>query len=91
MQRGLQPLHQLERLDAAMQAAGAGAADSDAPVNSCGTAGVDGSDGAGERMERTVPSEQQQTSSPSSGVLGECQGDRGSRFVPEEAECLWYK
>lgn len=39
-----------------MQAA-TGAADSDATVNSC--SGVDDSDGAGERMDRTVPTEQQ--------------------------------
>ncbi|XP_051258447.1 anoctamin-8-like isoform X5 [Dicentrarchus labrax] len=43
-----------------MQAAGTGATDTDATVNSSSsTADVDGSDGAGERMERTVPSEQQ--------------------------------
>lgn len=44
----------------AMQAA-AGAADGDAPVNSGGTADVDDSDsdGAGERMDRTVAAEQQ--------------------------------
>ncbi|XP_028284318.1 anoctamin-8 isoform X2 [Parambassis ranga] len=45
-----------------MQAAGtAAAADPDAAVNSSGsgTADVDDRDGAGERMERTVPSEQQ--------------------------------
>ncbi|KAA8587703.1 hypothetical protein FQN60_016565, partial [Etheostoma spectabile] len=43
-----------------MQAAGTGAADSDAAGNSGGgAADVDDSDGAGERMERTVPSEQQ--------------------------------
>lgn len=63
-----------------MQAAGTGAADTDATVNSSGsTADVDDSDGAGERMERTVPGEQQdrtnhhqqqQTSSSPSGVLG---------------------
>ncbi|XP_060900316.1 anoctamin-8-like isoform X3 [Labrus mixtus] len=44
-----------------MQAAGKGAADTDAAVHSSssGAADVDDSDGAGERMERTVPSEQQ--------------------------------
>lgn len=44
----------------AMQAA-TGAADGDAPVNSGGTADVDDSDsdGAGERMDRTVAAEQQ--------------------------------
>lgn len=69
-----------------MQAAGTGAADTDATVNgsSSSTADVDDSDGAGERMERTVPSEQQdrtnnqqqqqqqKTSLSPSGVLGEC-------------------
>ncbi|XP_056246643.1 anoctamin-8 isoform X5 [Seriola aureovittata] len=53
-----------------MQAAGTGAADTDATVNSSSSSGgsssssstadVDDSDGAGERMERTVSSEQQQ-------------------------------
>ncbi|XP_067329922.1 anoctamin-8 isoform X2 [Channa argus] len=62
-----------------MQAAGTGAGDTDATVNSnSGVADVDDSDGAGERMERTVPSDQQdrtnkqqqqQTSSTTSGVL----------------------
>ncbi|XP_034558117.1 anoctamin-8 isoform X2 [Notolabrus celidotus] len=45
-----------------MQAASTGAADTDAAVNSSSsssTADIDDSDGAGERMERTVPSEQQ--------------------------------
>lgn len=69
----------------AMQAA-AGAADGDAPVNSGGTADVDDSDsdGAGERMDRTVAAEQQertdnqqqqqqqQASLSPSVVLGEC-------------------
>lgn len=84
-----QPLHHhLEYLCTTMQAAGTGAADPDATVNSSSssssssTADVDDSDGAGERMERTVPSEQQdrtssqeqqqQTSLSPSGVLGEC-------------------
>lgn len=74
-----------------MQAAASGAADTDATVNSSSsssTADVDDSDGAGERMERTVPSDQQdrtnnqhqlqqQTSSLSpSAVLGECREKR---------------
>ncbi|XP_070829713.1 anoctamin-8 isoform X3 [Chaetodon trifascialis] len=69
-----------------MQAAGNGAADTDATVNSSSsTADVDDSDGAGERMERTVPSEQQdrtnnhqqqQTSLSPSGVLDKLFGKR---------------
>lgn len=70
-----------------MHSAGTGAADTDATVNSSSssssTADVDHGDGAGERMERTVPSEQQdrtnnqqqqQTPLTPSGVLGECHG-----------------
>ncbi|CAI5641618.1 unnamed protein product [Oreochromis niloticus] len=66
-----------------MQAAGTAAADADATVNSgssSSAADISDRDGAGERMERTVPSEQQQdrtnnqqqhqqTSSTPSGVL----------------------
>ncbi|XP_040924081.1 anoctamin-8 isoform X2 [Betta splendens] len=50
---------------AAAAAAGAAAAGSDAAANGSGgcTADVDDGDGAGERMERTVPSEQQERSS----------------------------
>ncbi|XP_059200573.1 anoctamin-8-like isoform X2 [Centropristis striata] len=75
-----------------MQAAGTGAADTDATVNSSSssssssTADVDDSDGAGERMERTVPSEQQdrtnnqqqqqRTSLSPSGVLDKLFGKR---------------
>ncbi|XP_033506682.2 anoctamin-8 [Epinephelus lanceolatus] len=74
-----------------MQAAGTGAADTDATVNgsSSSTADVDDSDGAGERMERTVPSEQQdrtnnqqqqqqqqKTSLSPSGVLDKLFGKR---------------
>uniref|UniRef100_UPI0037E878E6 anoctamin-8 isoform X3 n=1 Tax=Semicossyphus pulcher TaxID=241346 RepID=UPI0037E878E6 len=71
-----------------MQAAGTGAADTDAAVNSSSsssTADVDDSDGAGERMERTVPIEQQdrtnnqqqqQTSLSPSGVLDKLFGKR---------------
>lgn len=63
----------------AMQAA-PGAADGDAPVNSDGTADVDDSGGAGERMDRTVAAEhqdrsdqqQQQASLSPSTVLGKC-------------------
>lgn len=48
----------------AMQATSSGAADTDATVHSSGggSADVDGSDGAGERMERTVAAEQQDRS-----------------------------
>ncbi|XP_026230983.1 anoctamin-8 isoform X2 [Anabas testudineus] len=72
-----------------MQAAGTGGSDSDATVNSgnkSSSADVDDSDGAGERMERTVPSQQQdrtnnqqqqqQTSSAPSGVLDKLFGKR---------------
>ncbi|XP_063742210.1 anoctamin-8 isoform X2 [Eleginops maclovinus] len=61
-----------------MQAVDGEAADTDATVNSSNTADVDDSDGAGERMERTVPTEQQdrtnnqqqqQTALSPSGVL----------------------
>lgn len=82
----------------AMQATSSGAADTDATVHSSGGGGsgsadVDGSDGAGERMERTVAAEQQdrsgnqqplqpqqqqqQTSLSPSAVLGECHACRG--------------
>nr|XP_046264637.1 anoctamin-8 isoform X2 [Scatophagus argus] len=75
-----------------MQTAGTGAADTDTTVNSSSsTADVDDSDGAGERMERTAPSEQQdrtnnhhqqqqqqqqQTSLSPSGVLDKLFGKR---------------
>lgn len=73
-----------------MQAAGTAAADADATVNSgssSSAADISDRDGAGERMERTVPSEQQQdrtnnqqqhqqTSSTPSGVLGEYRRER---------------
>ncbi|KAM9719713.1 anoctamin-8-like isoform 3-T3 [Menidia menidia] len=59
------------------------AADSDAAVDGSGSADVDGRDGARERMERTVPSEQQDrsdnqqhTSSTPSGVLEKLFGKR---------------
>ncbi|MEQ2288893.1 hypothetical protein AMECASPLE_027561 [Ameca splendens] len=65
-------LHLMEHLGTSSQTAGIAAADADSAAD------VDGSDGAGGRMERTVPSEhqdrtsnqQQQTSSAPSGVLG---------------------
>ena len=71
-----------------MQASGIAAADTDAAVDggSSSTADVDGRDGAGKRMERTVPSEQQdrsdnhqhqQTSSTPSGLIGESHGENG--------------
>ncbi|XP_022056387.1 anoctamin-8 isoform X3 [Acanthochromis polyacanthus] len=76
------PFLHLEYSCSTMQAA----ADSDAPVNSgsSSTADVDDRDGAGERMERTVASEQQdrtnsqqqQTSSTPSGVLDKLFGKR---------------
>ncbi|MEQ2239745.1 Anoctamin-8 [Ilyodon furcidens] len=65
-------LHLMEHLGTSSQTAGIAAADADSAAD------VDGSDGAGGRMERTVPSEhqdrtsnqqQQQTSSAPSGVL----------------------
>ncbi|XP_005721096.1 anoctamin-8-like isoform X2 [Pundamilia nyererei] len=73
-----------------MQAAGTAAADADATVNSgssSSAAAISDRDGAGERMERTVPSEQQQdrtnnqqqhqqTSSTPSGVLNKLFGKR---------------
>ncbi|XP_044076206.1 anoctamin-8 isoform X5 [Siniperca chuatsi] len=69
-----------------MQAGGTGAADTDATVNSSSssssTADVDESDGAVERMERTVPSEQQDRTSnhqqkqTPSGVLDKLFGKR---------------
>ncbi|XP_072219583.1 anoctamin-8 isoform X2 [Leuresthes tenuis] len=70
-----------------MQASGIAAADTDAAVDSSSgsTADVDGRDGAGKRMERTVPSEQQdrsdnhqhqQTSSTPSGVIDKLFGKR---------------
>lgn len=82
---------------------GAGASDTDATVNSgnnSSTADVDDSDGAGERMERTVPSEQQdrtsnqqqqqqQTSSTPSGVLGECPRRNGKRRNVYPASFQW--
>lgn len=73
-----------------MQAAGSAAADTDATVNSSSSsADVDDRDGAGERMERTVPSEQQdntnnqqqQMSLTPSGVLGEYQRIYGKCVV----------
>ncbi|XP_026169408.1 anoctamin-8-like isoform X2 [Mastacembelus armatus] len=70
-------------MSSAMQAAGTGASDTDATVNS---GGADDSDGAGDRMDRSVPSEQQdrtsnhqqtqQTSSSQSGVLDKLFGKR---------------
>ncbi|XP_047445500.1 anoctamin-8 isoform X4 [Mugil cephalus] len=69
-----------------MQAAGSAPADTDATVNSSSSsADVDDRDGAGERMERTVPSEQQdrtnnhqqqQMSLTPSGVLDKLFGKR---------------
>nr|XP_020471826.1 anoctamin-8-like isoform X2 [Monopterus albus] len=69
-----------------MQASGTGTADTNATVNdSNSTADVDDSDGAGDRMEKTMPSEQQdrtcyqprqQTSTTPSGVLDKLFGKR---------------